>query len=534
MVDSLSIEDLAVKIESINSKEDLRDILKDLCLLSSNEKSNEKIVNLLDKAIEKSKLLNDEESFVDLIGYKIPLLYSYRKNIVKVRELISQMKNISEKNCYTDRLAWAYSYIWYVEKFEGNKERSTEAMEQAIELLNKFSYENEYIYYFIRYSYAFELWIENHDVNSIEIFEECADYFLSNHLYRSLSQTLGILSIIYMRTHETKKSLGIIKRILSPKSLFEELPLDIQAISYYCAGLAHMLNMNLEYSEIYFNKSYTILKPIYKKSIYLNNFITLHSHLASIRALKGNLEEAYEMVKDANQLLEDEFVKKNLDKQTKIQIIHTHNLTKYYVISRLKSFNSDDYEDLINTIYNNSKNHYSNFIMFSEYILSSKLDSEKLEALLQINNFSISTVKHIIKYMLEKKKSNKLSNEQKRLNCIEVLNGHLKTEKTTFIEYAYTDLLLAQELYKLKRFNEISPLLRKYKNQINRVEVLEMKIFMEAFIQVGAFNDGDPLGPALQYMAIKRCRQYNFSSLESILLNYINSQRINILNVILK
>ena len=274
MVDSLSIEDMAMKIELIESKENLRNILNELCVLASNERSNKDIISLLDKAIEKSKLLNDEESLVDLIGYKIPLLYNYRENIVEVRELISQMKKLSEKNLYYDKLSWTYSYIWYIEKFEGNKEKSTEAMKQATKLLNKFSYDNEYIYYFVLYSYAFELWIENHDISSIEIFEECVDYFFANRLYRSLSQTLGILSIIYMRTHETKKSLEIIKRILSSESLFEELPLDIQAISYYCAGLAHMLNMNLEFSEIYFNKSYAILKPIHKKSIYFKTFNT--------------------------------------------------------------------------------------------------------------------------------------------------------------------------------------------------------------------------------------------------------------------
>ena len=47
---------------------------------------------------------------------------------------------------------------------------------------------------------------------------------------------------------------------------------------------------------------------------------------------------------------------------------------------------------------------------------------------------------------------------------------------------------------------------------------------MEAFIQVGKFKSGDPLGPALQYMAIKKCRQYGFSGLEKKLLDYLDMQ----------
>ena len=91
-------------------------------------------------------------------------------------------------------------------------------------------------------------------------------------------------------------------------------------------------------------------------------------------------------------------------------------------------------------------------------------------------------------------------------------------------EKAFADLLAAQEYYKINRFAEIYPLLKKHEKQLHKIEVLEMRVFMEAFIQVGAYKNGDPLGPALQYMAIKKCRQYGFSRLENELLNYITMQ----------
>ncbi|MBY8999312.1 MAG: hypothetical protein KGD64_00150 [Candidatus Heimdallarchaeota archaeon] len=98
------------------------------------------------------------------------------------------------------------------------------------------------------------------------------------------------------------------------------------------------------------------------------------------------------------------------------------------------------------------------------------------------------------------------------------------TNKTTFTEYTYTGLLIVQQLFSLKRYAEIFPLLKQYENRLQRIEVLEMSIFMEAFTQVGAYKDGDPLGPALQYMAIKKCRLYGFSRLENKLLNYLQLQ----------
>jgi hypothetical protein len=95
----------------------------------------------------------------------------------------------------------------------------------------------------------------------------------------------------------------------------------------------------------------------------------------------------------------------------------------------------------------------------------------------------------------------------------------------TYIEKAFADLLAAQEYYRIGHFAEIYPLLKKYKDQLDRIEVLEMRIFMEAFIQAGEFNNGDPLAPALHFMAIKRCREHNFTRLEETLLDHQQALR---------
>ena len=110
------------------------------------------------------------------------------------------------------------------------------------------------------------------------------------------------------------------------------------------------------------------------------------------------------------------------------------------------------------------------------------------------------------------------------LDRIEILTNRVKDNKTTFIENVFADLLIAQQIFSLRRYGDIYPLLRKYRKQLSRIEVLELRVFMEAFIQVGIFKIGDPLGSALQYMAIKKCRQYGFSRLESKLLDYMSIQ----------
>jgi hypothetical protein len=518
MVDSLSIEDLAMKIELIEVKEDLRDVLSELCILASNERSKEGTIKLLDKAIIKCEQLDDELSLVKLIGYRIPILYNQRENIPYVRKLISKMKSISERKDYRDILAWAYSYIWYIEKFEGNKEESKKAILKAIDIIKNLSDCDEYIHYFIQYSYAIDLWFEYHDVGSSEILEKCAAYYYNFGFYRSLAQTIGLLSIIYLRTQRVEKGLEIIQKIFCSKTFFHKSPYDVKGIVYYFAGLAHMLNTNLYYSELYFKESYNILKAVIDKSIYSSNFVVLHSFLSIVMALQGKIELASEMILKED-ISQQEYIIKNLDENTKNQIIHTRNLTKFYVVSRMGNYHPDNFQELIDDIYHGLDNYFSDYIALSEYILNANLNITKLKFLLSIDNFSIKRIKHIVEFKIEKEKIEFETSEEKSISCIKILEKRKKTEKTTFIENVYSDILVAQELFSLKRFAEIYPLLKKYEKQLNRIEVLEMRIYMEAFIQVGKFRNGDPLAPALHFMAIKRCRERKFGRLEGILLD---------------
>jgi len=147
------------------------------------------------------------------------------------------------------------------------------------------------------------------------------------------------------------------------------------------------------------------------------------------------------------------------------------------------------------------------------------------------NNASINRIRHIIRYLLIRNENGNSENDDQLERKIRALNNNF-TNTQTFIEKAYSDLLIAQELYAAKRFTEIYHLLKKYENQLYKLEVLEMRIFLEAFIQVGAYKAGDPLGPALQYMAIKKCRKHGFSRLENNLLNYLDIQGSDTLKLI--
>ena len=249
--------------------------------------------------------------------------------------------------------------------------------------------------------------------------------------------------------------------------------------------------------------------------------ITL-SYLTATYALQGKLELALKQVREVDALIEEGIVTKNLDSFSKGQIIHNFDLTIFYIKSRLQGFHIEELQELLQTILTNISKYYSNAIFFSELLLNANLTNEQLIEIKNLNNPSTKRVGHIINFLIEKATH---TEEKQIINLISALKRKPVEERMTFAEKAFADLLAAQEYYKLNRFTDIYPLLKKYENQLHRIEVLELRVFMEAFIQIGAYKNGDPLGPALQYMAIKKCKNYGFSRLENRLIDYLQMQK---------
>ncbi|MFW9851734.1 MAG: hypothetical protein ACFFDS_02220 [Candidatus Thorarchaeota archaeon] len=520
-------------IDKISSKEDLRKYIDKLQILVYNERSNERVLLMVEKTIELSKEIRDDLSLIRLYSLKISHLHYSKKNLQTVKDLAEEIRTLSERLNYYDGMTLYHLHKWYIHKFEGNELLSKDSMKNATKYITRSVTNDEFIKFIYKYTFAFDNWVSSHDINCAKLFEECIDYAYNNNLFRNLAQTLGILSIIYIRTQNSKKILEISKKIIGDLLIVERMPVEVKALLYYFTGLGYMLELNLNFSEKFFEKAYNILKLIYKKSSYFSNYVVIHSHMITVKALQGKLEETGLIIKKVEDLLKEEISEERLDLGTRKQIYHTLNLNKFYVYSRLKDYESEKMKELIEEILVGSRTLYSNFMLLSEFILNSNLPSARLEELLTIDNFSINRVKHIISFMLLKTKEED-SKEQKFLRRIEMLTNREKASKTTFIENAFIDLIIAQQLFSLKKYGEIYFLLNKYKNQLHRIEVLELRIFMEAFIQVGEYKSGNPLGPALQYMAIKKCRMYGFSRLENILIDYLEIQKQEVLGSVIK
>ena len=517
----MEIDEILQFIEFSSSSDELQKIINSLRVICANEKTSELLV-ILNLAIEKSKKIGDKIGLVKLYELKIKQLYLYQENLMVVEELLSEMYEISRALNYKNGLALVFQIKGYIEFIKGNRKNSLEEVKKSRNLINESDENDIYVQNICNYSYAVSKWLVDRDTSSAEILRNCVEYFYSRGYHHSLAMSLGTLAIIYQQTQNKEESMKLVRKILCNNTIFSRMSKDIQSIVYFFIGFSHGLSLNLNDAEKCFLKTKNILKQTYKKSIYSGYYFLALSNLAAIYALQGRLHLALKQIEEVENLIEEGIVIKNLDSFNKRQMVHTFNLVNFYVRSRLADFAIETEQESAQLILKNIDKYHSNSIMFSEFLLNANLTEEQLMKIKNLKNPSTRRVEHIVNFLIEKTSN---AEGQRVLQYARILQKRPVEKRMTYVEKAFADLLVAQEYYRIGRFAEIYPLLKKYKNQLDRIEVLEMRIFMEAFIQAGEFNNGDPLAPALHFMAIKRCREHNFTRLEETLLDHQQTLR---------
>lgn len=508
------------ELHKIDNSEDFHkfiDIIRPIC---ANEKT-ERIKNLLERALEKSTEFTDKRILIKLYDLKIRQLYSTKNELSRLAILHSEMHDLCLKLKYEEGLALTFQLGWHIEKLKNNIKESSNNIKRSIDIVENSTKIDDYTYYFCNYSFALDRWLNQRDFSSVEILEGCVNYFYQNGFIHGLTMGLGILVLILQYTQNKEKTLNLIQKFLYKEELITRMPEEIKSIIYYFIGVGSKLNFDLKRAEYYLLETQNILKSVYKRSIYSGYYLRALSHLTSCFALQGKLELAYNQMIEVEELIEEGIAARNLDTFGKKQIEHDFNLTKFYIHSRLQTFQIDELQDLVQNILDNLNKQHSDAIFLSEFLLNANLSREQLLEIKNLQNPSTKRVEHIINFLIEKSTS---PEEKQIINLISILKKRPVEERMTLVERAFADLLAAQEYYKIERYAEIYPLLRKYENQLHRIEILELRLFMEAFIQIGAFKNGDPMGPALQYVAIRKCQHYGFSRLENRLLNYLDLQ----------
>jgi len=489
-------------------------LLTKLRVISSNYRGNKRVLELIDNYINKMEKLEEKKILVNLFGLKIHQIETQKESYPLIAQLIQQMLIISKEINYDEGLAYAYAFVWYMERLKGNNATSIEAIAKAMQHISKVEKPDKYIYYFILYSYANQIWLESHSLEAVELLEECANYFKDSGFYRSLTQTLGILMLIYEKIQNYDRASDMASELMKNKKTFSFLPEDVKAFSYYFAALGQLYHFQLSKSENNFEKTLKILENSYHNNLYYYYYVNSFSHLSEIKALVGELDEALEIIAKTGKFMKDEHLSGNLDDFTLKQSSHRFNLTKFYVYTRVYGYKLTTLQDLIEQIYDGIKKFYSNRIMLSEFLLDAELSYNQLLELKKIDNISVKRVHHIIDFILEQTRpDNRYTSKERFENSINILLNRSTISDELLVEQAFVDCLIAQQLFKFNQYQAIYDLLRPYKEQLDLIEVAELKVYLNGLFQYADYKRGNPVAAAYQYVAIKHCRCQGFSRL---------------------
>jgi len=500
----MQVERIANLFKNELSEEVVSSNLMNLRVLCANEKTEE-ILEILDNVLKLCRTSSNVKLIVDIYELKIKQLYHSLYNLPIVERLVQKMKQCALEINYTEGIALSFQIEGYLELIKGNRKESGYKIEQAMEILKRSKSSDHYVDNICSYSYAFNRWLIQRDFR----------------FHRSFAQCLSVLTIIYQQTQSKKESAEIAKKIVGKRYFLDKLPNEIKSIVFFCMGFSQELSFELERAEEYLLKAKELLQPIYRSSIYSSYYITTLSYLTATYALRGKLELSWNQIKEVEDLIEEGIVTRNLDNFNKEQMKHIFNLTKFYILSRLQSVVIEDLQELTTEILLNINKYYSNSMFFTEFLLNANLSKKQLTRIKKLNTPSTKRVEHILDFLIAKKSYNK---ENQIIELVSTLQRRPVEDRMTLEEKAFADLLAAQEYFKLKRYTEIYPLLRKYEKRLDQIEVLELRLFMEAFIQIGAYKNGDLMGPMNQYLAIKKCRLYRLTKLENRLLDYLDVQ----------
>jgi len=513
-------DEFSLNIENVNSISDLQKKVRELRIISYNNRSKSAVLDLVKEGITTAEKFEDVFSLVNLLSLRITHLQHQKENLQLITEINNQIRSLSLKENYVDGLLLFYAHRWFIEKMKGNKVLASKSIEKCMDLITKSGTNDKFIYNVCSYLYAIELWVEKRNLQSVVILERNFGFFLDNQMYHGLISALGVLIIIYQYSQSKRKSMKLIKQIYS-KNLLYDIPTEIRSIFYYFMGVGYKLNLNFVEARNYFEKSLSILKLNFESSIYSSYYLRCLAHITSCYALQGELELSYNKMNEVENQIEERIISRNLDPFSRNQIEHDFNLTKFYILSRLHNVQLNDLGDLIKEIIKKIETQHGDAMFFSEFLLNANLSRKQLIKIKKLNTPSTKRVEHILDFLIAKKNYNK---EYQILELVSTLQRRPAEERMTLEERAFADLLAAQEYFKLKRYTEIYPLLRKYEKRLDQIEVLELRLFMEAFIQIGAYKNGDLMGPVNQYLAIKKCRLYRFTKLENRLLDYLDIQ----------
>ena len=145
----MGLTELSEKLYQVSSILDLKKLLPQIKVISSNKRFDKETIEIIEKAISASKQIYDIKSNVILNGLLILQYVHDNRKIDRIITLFNEMQNLAESIQYQEGIAFSKVFAWYIKRIKGDYKNARHEMIEALEMLNQEIVSNEYIFYFI-------------------------------------------------------------------------------------------------------------------------------------------------------------------------------------------------------------------------------------------------------------------------------------------------------------------------------------------------------------------------------------------------
>ncbi len=468
MFDSTQLEHLRTsilnyKLENISNKE-LENLVNDLELIDSNERSNE-ILKLTEKLINvvQTNFSSDTGTLFRLLNIVYSQLWVLSEQ-EKIKAVIKEMYSLATREKDELIKAIAMSREALLIRLKGENKEAYQLILKAYSVIknnneinrNKLYYDTLYIY--ISFSYD----MMSKDENLMEMLDEIINYYYSNSFYRPLILSISLKLMLcaeYQLDDEAEKLLTKLEK----EQLDQYFTNENKVIFYFRIGKYYYITYKIDKAQKYLQNVLSIIEKEKEKDYLLYYEIFSLMFIARDYALEGELDKAIDYLKKSYKAIEDnkEKIHDITSERYKLRFYTTLNFILYHANKDTNIVHEQHFLEVTSYLRDNS-------IFLNEFLISK--DIQKVKTLNEIDV-------ELLDILLGE-------NQKNILNRVKKLNEKIIESKSDLEYKLFNRLELCKLLLPLGKYSEFIKIIEQIHADIDKTEVQFLKLIFDLYYSI--------------------------------------------------
>jgi len=500
--------------DKIANLAELKDYIKDLEIVSANEKSDE-IANLVRDLIPNvDRTIINQDSYFQLYNILFLQIYSFIDNLKDCENLVDKMEAIVKetKDIHQKVILMKSQYLLHLLK--GEKEKANEKISESMRLIKKYKKTYEKTYYETLYSYTLSFTYEEKNYSeAIANIEECLQYYYADYNILGLIKVIYLLLKLYSFNGEKAKVNSLFVWLLEKEKIQEKLSASQYSSLYWVLGLTASLNFELEKSIEFLSKAHKKIEDMGSQEQMMYEYVELLKLLSRSYAYKGEFQKSYDHLIELLKFIDTDFCKSNYMPWRLKQIYFTAHYTLLFIFVQLnKQFQELDDEKL-KLVYSYTKSLIEKSKFSEDLLISSSLSDEEMKKITENELSQTDEFQLIVHQQLISLDAHKLSEDT--IKKISFLRDYTHSP-------IYADILIGKIHLSMGNFDEFKQIVKKIIKDRNKADTPILLYWIKLFELLYVYlekGDKEDIVKELNILE-NQCKENNFHKMADEIILY--------------